>query len=261
MSKGKSTKMQVLVEVAALQPTIRQKEIADRVGVTPQAVSEYIKELTTDGSIKCDKRGQYVVTKAGVELIVEWTNELNNYIRYISEDVVGKVTIWTAIAHDDLAERTPVSLSMRGGILYAASSTASESAPPASGITIGSARKGDDVGVENLQGIIPMDRARVTIGIVPRIQRGGSAAVDLELLKRIAVDKQVAVLGIEALVSTRKAGITPFIQYGIVEGVTEAAFRGLSTVVVAVDELVPPFVARLISHDIPHDTVELSKGH
>ncbi len=253
--------MQVLVEVAALQPSIRQKEIADRVGVTPQAVSEHIKELTIDGSITCDKRGRYEVTKAGIELIIEWTNELNSYIRYISEDVVGKVTVWTAIAQDDLNARSPVSLAMREGILYAASSTASDSAQLASGVTIGSARQGDDVGVENLQGIIPMDRARVTVAIVPRIQRGGSAAVDLKQLRRIAADKPVAVLGLEALVSARKAGIAPFMQYGIVEGVTEAAFRGLSTVVVAVDELVPSLVARLISHDVPHDTVELSTGH
>lgn len=252
--------MQVLVEVAALQPTIRQKEIADRVGVTPQAVSEHIKELTADGSIKFDKRGQYEVTKAGIELIIEWTNELNNYIRHVSEDVVGKVAIWTAIAQDDLNERTPVSLSMRDGVLYAASSASFATTPPASGITIGSARKGDDVGVENLQGIIPMDRAQVTIAIVPRIQRGGSAAVDLKLLKRITVNKPVAVLGLEALVSARKAGITPFMQYGVIEGITEAAFRGLSTVVVAVDELAPPLVARLISHDVPHHTVELNKG-
>ncbi len=253
--------MQVLVEVAALQPTIRQKEVADRVGVTPQAVSEYIKELIVDGSVKCDKRGQYEVTKVGIERIIEWTNELNNYIRYISDDVVGKVSVWTAIAREDLHEGTRVCLLMRDGILYAASSVTSDSATPATGITIGSACKGDDVGVEHLRGIIPMDRAHVTIGVVPRIQRGGSAAVDIELLKRVAADKPVAVLGLEALVSTRKADLTPFIQYGAVEGVTEAAFRGVSTVVVAVDELVPPLIARLISHDISHNIVELSKGY
>ncbi len=250
--------MQVLVEVAALQPAIRQREIANRVGVTPQAVSEYIRELTTDGSIKCDKRGRYEVTKTGVERILEWTNELNNYIRYINEDIVGKVTVWAAIAHDDLNAHTPVSLFMRDGVLFAVAQRGSDDPPAASGVTIGSAHKGDDIGVENLRGIIPMNRAHVTLAIVPRIQRGGSASVDVGLLKRVAGNAPVAVLGLEALVSAQKAGISPFMQYGVVEGITEAAFRGLSTVVVVVDELVPPLVARLISHDVPYSTVELS---
>jgi len=251
--------MQVLVEIAALQPIIRQKEIAERVGVTPQAVSEYVKELTSDGCVKCDKRGQYEVTKSGVELIIEWTNELNNYIRYITEDVVGKVGVWTAIAEADLEKRARVGLEMRDGILYAFPHRSGISL--AFGTTISSAHKGEDVGIENLSGIIPMDRANVIIAVVPRVQRGGSASVDLELLKRIAAGKPVAVVGLEALVTVHKVGIMPLIQYGATEGVTEAALRGLSLIVVAVDDAVSSLVANLSSHEIPYETIDLSKGN
>jgi putative transcriptional regulator len=259
MKKGKSTKMQVLVEVAALQPKVRQREVADRVGVTPQAVSEQLKELVADGYVKFDKRGQYEVTKAGIELIIEWTNELNKYIRYITEDIVGKVAVWTAIAEEDVSKGATVGLKMRDGFLYAFHSVSDDSR--ARGTTIGDARTGDDVGVEHLSGIIPMDRAHVTIAVVPGVQRGGSAAVDLEGLRRIAADKPVAILGLEALVSARKAGISPLMQYGAAEGVIEAAFRGLSTVVVAVDEAVPPLIANLMSHDISYESVDLSAGN
>jgi putative transcriptional regulator len=259
MKKGKSTKMQVLVEIAALQPKIRQKEVADRVGVTPQAVSEYLKDLVTDGFVKFSKRGQYEVTKAGIELIIEWTNELNDYIRYITEDIVGKVTVWTAIAEEDVSSGTGVGLRMRNGILYAFHSNSK--ALRARGTTIGDARKGDDVGVEHLSGIIPMDRAHVTIAIVPRVQRGGSAAVDLEALRQVVANKPVAVLGLEALVSIKKVGISPLIQYAAAEGVVEAAFRGVSTVVVAVDEEVPPMIAELMSRDISYESVDLSTGN
>jgi putative transcriptional regulator len=106
-----------------------------------------------------------------------------------------------------------------------------------------------------------MDRAHVTIAVVPGVQRGGSAAVDLEGLRRIAADKPVAILGLEALVSARKAGLSPLMQYGAAEGVIEAAFRGLSTVVVAVDEAVPPLIANLMSHDISYESVDLSAGN
>ena len=258
MKKGKSTRMQVLVEVAALQPKIRQKEVADRVGVTPQAVSEYLKDLVTDGFVKYTKRGQYEVTKAGIELIIEWANELNNYIRYITEDIVGKVTVWTAIAEEDVGNGTTVGLKMRDGILYAFHSNSKTFG--ARGTTIGDARKGDDVGVEHLRGIIPMERVHVTIAIVPRVQRGGSAAVDLEALRQIVDDKPVAVLGLEALVSVKKVGISPLIQFAATEGVIEAAFRGLSTVVVAVDEAVPALIAELMSRDISYESVDLSIG-
>jgi putative transcriptional regulator len=259
MKKVKSTKMQVLVEVAALQPKIRQKEVADRVGVTPQAVSEYLKELVAEGWVKFNKRGQYEVTKAGIEIIIDWTNELNNYIRYITEDIVGKVTVWTAIAEEDIKKQTSVGLTMRDGILYA--SSLNSDAANAHGTTIGDAGKGDDVGVENLTGIIPMDRVHLTVAVVPRIQRGGSAAVDLEALKRVVANKPVAVLGLEALVSVRKAGISPLIQYAAAEGVIEAAFRGLSVAVVGTDEAVPALIAELISRDISYESVDLSLGH
>jgi putative transcriptional regulator len=259
MKKGKSTKMQVLVEVAALQPKVRQKEVADRVGVTPQAVSEYLKELVAEGSVKFNRRGQYEVTKAGIELIIEWTNELNNYIRYVTEDIVGKVTVWTAIAEEDLRQGTSVGLRMRDGILYASHRDSDGSI--AHGTTIGDACKGDDVGVEHLSGIIPMDRVHVTVAVVPRVQRGGSGAVDLEALRHVMADKPVAVLGLEALVSVQKVGISPLIQYAAAEGVIEAAFRGLSTVVVATDEAVPSLIAELISHDISYESVDLTIGN
>lgn len=48
-SKSGITKFQILIEVAAHQPNVRQKEIAEKIGVTPQAVSEYIKELVAEG--------------------------------------------------------------------------------------------------------------------------------------------------------------------------------------------------------------------
>ena len=48
-SKRESSRFQILVEIAAHQPNLRQKEVAERLGVTPQAISEYIKELVANG--------------------------------------------------------------------------------------------------------------------------------------------------------------------------------------------------------------------
>ena len=45
-SKRETTRFQVLVEVAEHQPSIRQQEIAEKLGVTPQAISEYVRDQT-----------------------------------------------------------------------------------------------------------------------------------------------------------------------------------------------------------------------
>ena len=50
-SKREVTRLQILVEIAEHQPAVRQQEIADKLGVTPQAVSEYIRELADDGMV------------------------------------------------------------------------------------------------------------------------------------------------------------------------------------------------------------------
>jgi len=100
----------------------------------------------------------------------------------------------------------------------------------------------------------------VTIAIVPRVQRGGSKLVDLNKLQRIAAEQPIAVVGLEALIAVKKIGLSPSMMYGIEEAVVEAAFRGVSTLVVAVDEEVPHLVSRFISEDILHDTIDLRKA-
>ncbi len=48
-NKNLTTKFQILVEIASKQPNIQQKDIAKKLKITPQAVSDYIKQLLKDG--------------------------------------------------------------------------------------------------------------------------------------------------------------------------------------------------------------------
>jgi len=61
-NRNLDTKFQILVQIAANQPNIQQKDIAQRLDVTPQAVSEYIKEMVKDGSVTSDGRSIYRIT-------------------------------------------------------------------------------------------------------------------------------------------------------------------------------------------------------
>lgn len=178
-SKKESTKFQVLVEIASHQPDIRQKEIADRIGITPQAVSEYIKELSSDGFLYSDGRVSYRISKKGIEWITEKAVELKKYARSVIDDIVRQASVWTAIANKDLRKGDVVSLRMEGGLLYAD--------PPgggATGVTISNASEGEDVGITDLKGMISPGKANITICKVPRVERGGSRRVDLALLKK-----------------------------------------------------------------------------
>ncbi len=198
-SKRESSRFQILVEIAAHQPNLRQKEVASKLGVTPQAISEYIKELVADGLVTTDGRMRYSITKEGVEWLLESAAELKRYARVVMEEIISHVSVWTAIAESDLVEGERVSLEMRGGLLYANRKEDIE----ASGIIIASASAGEDVGISDLRGLISLEEGKVTLCKVPRVQMGGSRGVDLEVLKDLLrKERMVGCLGIEALVSS-----------------------------------------------------------
>ena len=181
-SKRESSRFQILVEIAAHQPNLRQKEVAESLGVTPQAISEYIKELVADGLVTTDGRMRYRITKEGVEWLLESAAELKRYARVVMEEIISHVSVWAAIAEADLAEGERVSLEMRSGLLYANKKEGIE----ASGVVIADALSGEDVGVSDLQGLISLDEGKIILCKVPRVQNGGSGKVDLSALQSSA---------------------------------------------------------------------------
>jgi len=128
----------------------------------------------------------------------------------------------------------------------------------ASGITIGDAKAGEDVGVSDLKGLIGLDEGRITVCKVPRVQLGGSRRVNLEALDGLlSGNKMVGCLGIEALVAIRKVGREPDIIFGAKESSVEAAYHGISSVIVSVDEQIPSLLNRLESEGLKYELVDL----
>ena len=254
-TKSGITKFQILTEVAAHQPIVRQKEIADKVGVTPQAVSEYIKELAAEGFISSEGRARYRITKTGVEWVLKNAAEMKRYARFVMEDIISHVSTWTAIAEDDLQKNDAVYLKMRDGLLYVSSNDVTN----ATGVTIADVKCGEDVGVTNLHGLIDLENASITVCKIPRIERGGSKNVDLDRLKILAESKSyIAVIGAESVISLKRIGVTPNVMFGAKESVIEAAFHGLSSLVVSIDEEVPSLLSRLENDGLEYELVDLS---
>ncbi len=240
--------MQILVEIAEHQPAVRQQEIAEKMGVTPQAISEYIRELVEEGMVSASGRGNYEVTKAGIEWVLANAESLESYARHIRRDIIQQVSVWTAIAAEDLKAGDEVGVSMKEGFLYAG-----KSPHAATGSVVADARRDQDVGVAHLNGIIEHHEGTIQVCKVPRIQHGGSRKVKKEELRRITEGAgMVGAVGLEAWVALKSMGRTPDMFFGAREGVVEAAFHGIDCVIVIVDEEFTDFLKRLESVDLTY---------
>jgi putative transcriptional regulator len=256
-SKNLATKFQIMVEIAARQPNIQQKDIAPRLGITSQAVSEYIKELIKDGWLNSQGRSRYKVTKEGVDWVLQMSRQLHSYAWFVSK-VVADISTTTAIADSDLSAGQPASLYMKDGLLFASRVIRGKGAK---GITVTEAKKGQDVGIRNIEGVIKLEPAKVMIGKVPNVQDGGSKSTDLARLKReVKEARLVGALGTEALVALMQLGVKPDYVHGVREAVIEAAYCGLSFLVVCSEDKVPILVQRLEEENLGYQIIDLRKN-
>jgi putative transcriptional regulator len=256
-SKNLATKFQIMVEIAAHQPNIQQKDIAPRLGITSQAVSEYIRELIKDGWLSSQGRSRYKVTKEGVDWILQMSRQLHSYAWFVSK-AVADISTTTAIADSDLSAGQPASLYMKDGLLFASDVISDKRAK---GITVTEAKKGQDVGIHNIEGVIKLEPAKVMIGKVPNVQDGGSGSTNLARLEReIKEARLVGALGTEALVALMQIGVKPDYVHGVREAAIEAAYCGLSFLVVCSEDKVAILVPRLEEENLDYEIVDLRKG-
>jgi putative transcriptional regulator len=255
-NKNLATKFQILVEIAANQPNIQQKDIAQKLGVTSQAISEYISKLVKDGWLTSDGRSRYRVTREGVNWVLKAFRELREYSAFV-EEAITNITVCTAVAAHDLSQGQVIGLEMKDGLLFATKDMEKE----ATGIATSDAKRGDDVGISNIEGIVELEIGKVTILRVPGIQKGGSKSVDLAKLKKELDKKElVGAIGIEALIALRRIGVEPHYLYGVSEAAIEAAHSGLSFLIVCADDETPRLLQRLREENLDYELLDLGKG-
>lgn len=234
-TKRAATRFRILVEIAERQPAVSQGEIAEAVGVTNQAVSEYIRELVEEGYVDMEARSHYRITKEGVDWLFRTADEVKRYADRVTEDVLGGLREDAAIATAAVEAGEEVTLRLDDGLLRADP----DATGAATGRTTGAAAAGDDVGVTGFEGIIDLDPGHVDVVQVPSIRAGGSGQVDLDgLAGRCAGVDLTVCSGVEAVVAARRAGIEPDTWFGAGAVAGEAARRGLDVaVIVAADRV------------------------
>jgi putative transcriptional regulator len=254
-NKNLTTRFQILVEIADKGPNVQQRDIARKLDITPQAVSAYIAQLIKDGMIVSEGRSRYRMTNEAVDWIIKGLREISDYGTLVQKAITN-ISVCTAIAESDLTKRQKVGLKMKDGLLLATEDTDLGS----TGIVVSDARKGEDVGVSDIEGIVKLKLGKVTILRIPGIQKGGSRTVDTEQLKsNISDAKPVGAIGIEAIVALRNLDIKPVYAYGATEAAIEAAKSGLFPVIVCVDDETPGLIARLEAQSIDYELRDMRR--
>ncbi|MDP2920698.1 MAG: winged helix-turn-helix transcriptional regulator [Dehalococcoidia bacterium] len=252
-NKNLATKFQILVEIAANQPFIQQKDIARRIGVTSQAVSEYISKLETDGWITSDGRSRYSVTKEGVNWVLKALREVQQY-SITAERALTGITTWAAIASDSIKKGQTVNLVMRDGLLHATGF----SGKGARGTATCDAREGEDIGVTDIEDIVSLVPGQVTILNIPDVQDGGSRTVDTDKVQGwLRKNGPVGAIGIEAIVTLRKTGREPDYLYGVATAAVEAARSGLQFTVVCTGSESPRLQQHLAGENISYKVIDV----
>ncbi|HEY78682.1 MAG TPA: winged helix-turn-helix transcriptional regulator [Dehalococcoidia bacterium] len=252
-NKNSATRFRILVEIAAAGPNIQQKSIAVKLGVTPQAISDYIQQLLKEDLIISTGRAFYRLSPKGVNWVLKVLRELRDYAALV-EQAVTNITVCAAIAEHDVKQGQTVGLKMKDGLLFATSQIDGS----ARGVAVSSVNQGMDVDIADIEGLVELVRGMVTILQVPNITRGGSRQVDLARLQaQLSNNQPVGAIGIEALVSLRRVAAEPGYLYGVTEAAVEAAHCGLSFTIVVTDEAIPGLIKRLQEEGLNYEIIDL----
>ena len=250
-----STRFRVLVEIAARQPSVHQKDVARELGITVQAISDHFRELLTLGLVISRGRASYAITPAGVDWLLRRARELQSYSERISH-VVRDLSVTAAVADADLATGDKVTLEMRDGVLHAKPWTGTDRV---SGVTLVNAKRNTDCGVTRIEGVIPLIPATVMLFVLPSIQAGGSRLADIPRLRLLAKGFPLVVsIGVEAQVALELADVSVVCRWGATSVVIEAASSGLSCALVCTAADLLQVSKRLTEAGIEYTRVDLA---
>ncbi|MFB6172858.1 MAG: MarR family transcriptional regulator [Haloarculaceae archaeon] len=253
-NKRAATKFRILVEIADRQPAVSQGEIAEAVGVTSQAVSEYIRALVEEGLVEKEARSRYCVTEEGVDWLIQSATDVRRYADHVTDDVLGSVQEDAAIAAAPIEEGETVTLTVRDGLLHATPGDAG----PATGVATTDADAGDVAGVTGFEGVIELDPGAVSVFLVQPVRSGSiDQSVGARLADASGDADVVTATGVEAVVALRKGGVEPDATFAAGDVAADAASRGLAAVVVATTDEAGRVTAPLRDAGLAYEVVNL----
>jgi putative transcriptional regulator len=251
--KGESTEFQILLEVLRSQPHVKQKDVADAVGITVQAVSKHFKKLVRDGMLEVgSERADYRLTPKASDKLQDYFKSLSAYTARIKTDLKIE-RLLPALATQAVKEGETVGIVMKEGVLYAVSSGHPDA--EAHGIASQDAQPEEDVGLHDVQGKVKTRQGKVEMVRLPSISEGGSRAVDLAKVRWLYEEfnpDRIGVVGVVGRAVLNKLGLKADLDFGITRATALAAERGLKVFVLVVGRMVNRVIEEIDSTNVKH---------
>ena len=172
----RNTELLILADLL-LYPSAKQKDIAENLGITVQAVSQYLSTMRREGIVR-ERSGRAIPTRKGMQLAQEHFNGLKKEVDGILRKI-AVIDTCVAIAGKKTKKGDTVGLIMEDGMLMAYPGRDASS----SGKAIEDGDEGDDILVSQLQGIVDLELGGLLIVETPSEESGGSKGASIERVR------------------------------------------------------------------------------
>lgn len=239
--KSLSTQVLILLEVVTGRHS-RLAPIAGKIGITKQAVSDYLKKMREEGLVKV-VNGEYRATIQGTQFLHAQLLELKRFL----ESSLQKLDIierGVAIAGNTIHEGDTVGLFMEQGVLTAYRGKTSSS----TGMAMHDAAPGEDIAIRHLRGMVTLEMGTVYVLELPSSEEGGSRALNVEdvtsTLEKLSPDL-VGAAGAVARAVLHKMGRNSDLELGIGPATVEATQRGLTVALLGSSDEIAPVLSAI----------------
>jgi len=230
--KSFSTQILILYELYT-KPHSKLAPIAEKIGVTQQAVSDYMKKMIKKDLVqKID--GEYKPTIKGTYILQSELSILKNFV----DERIDKLSLikhCAALAKTPIKPGEKVGLFMDDGWLVSYANKQSSSV----GIANNGAKVGEYITLGNLDGIIDHNVGKLYYFELPSPFTSKQKKIDTESIKKrlhtMNIDR-VGVLDVVAKSICKKIGIKPDFEFGVIYAAIDAAQRGLNAAIFGYDE-------------------------
>lgn len=220
----KNTELLILSELLR-NPSIRRRELAEKFGVTEQAISQYVSELEKEKLIS-QSNGVMKPTRKGRQLLQERFFGLKEEIGDILRQL-HLIDTCLAIAGGKIRAKDKVGLIMRDGKLFAYPNIDSSS----TGIAKNDADKDEELFVGSLEGVVDLDLGDLIALQLPSEALGGSRNIDIKRAKNIVAEfrfDEIAAGDLIGEIAAAKLNRKPSIIHAPVQASIRALSKGLN---------------------------------
>lgn len=236
-----NTELLILAEYIR-NPSVKRKEIAERLDVTEQAVSQYISNLEKE-QLLAESNGHAKPTRKGVQLLQEKFLQLNHEIENILHQI-RVIDTCIALAGAAIKEKEDVGLVMKKGRLIAYPGKKASS----KGIALMNSNEGEEVLIGNLIGVVELELGEMLAIQIPSESRGGSKMMNQQIAKKAINDfvfDEITAGDLIGEVALKRIGLKPSILHAPMESTINALSKGLDVLFVGTRESVDRVLAAI----------------